>query len=224
MNHDEFDKLFLKYSGAKFHEVKDFTIADWKDFDSLRTIAVEGEEELIYVNNIHRIFQVKDYGRQQPGGDTDSASAPTEHEALSPEVSLRLARQRLVLMQRRWFLENRKRSTRHVGDPTVDGHINWEKLHGSVPEPRITMPPGYRMERVARWIFFFSPKTFRRVSEEIVADYRHEMVEAIGKGAPKAELRRLQFQHWGGFILVVLDSLVSGVVGKLVKLVKAAFS
>jgi hypothetical protein len=86
----------------------------------------------------------------------------------------------------------------------------------------IAMPPGYRMERAARWLFFFSRKTFRRISEEIIADYRHELVEAEARGQSNAEQRALKIQHWGGFLLAVVDELWSGIVGKIVKAFKGS--
>lgn len=91
-----------------------------------------------------------------------------------------------------------------------------------VPKPPLAMPPGYWMDRIARGIFFFSPKTIERVFEEIVADYRHETIEAEAKGRSAGTMRRIKAQHWGGFIIAVLEELAGGVVGKIVKVLKGS--
>lgn len=83
----------------------------------------------------------------------------------------------------------------------------------------IAKPPGYWMDRIARGAFFFWPKKLR-VFEEIIADYRHEMIEAEAKRAPARRLRTLRFQHWGGFILSLIDEIASGLLGKIVKVLK----
>lgn len=86
--------------------------------------------------------------------------------------------------------------------------------------PRIAMPPGYWMERIATTVFFFSPRTVDRVFGESVADYRHEMIKAEAKGASSATLRKLRLQHWGGFFIALVEELAGGVVGKIVKVLK----
>jgi len=80
---------------------------------------------------------------------------------------------------------------------------------------RITMPPGYMMERVLRWVFFFSRKT-PRIFNEVVADYRHEMIEAEASGRT-SDLLRLRIQHWGGFIKSLIIELAAGNLGKIIK-------
>jgi hypothetical protein len=86
----------------------------------------------------------------------------------------------------------------------------------------ITMPPGYWMKRIANGLFFFSPKTVERVFGEIIADYRHEMIEAEAKRKPPAEMRWLRIRHWGGFLLAVFEEMYLGTVGKIVKVFKGS--
>lgn len=90
---------------------------------------------------------------------------------------------------------------------------------GDQPKPQIAMPPGYWMDRIAAVVFFLSRKK-RRVFEEIVADYRHEMIEAEATRAPAHRLLMLRLQHWAGFIASLIDEFLSGVVGRVVKVLK----
>lgn len=82
---------------------------------------------------------------------------------------------------------------------------------------RVAMPPGFWMARIARGVFFLSPKTVERVFEEIIADYRHEMVKAEAKHLATAEMRWLRVQHWGGFLLALLNQLSVGILGKIIR-------
>lgn len=100
-------------------------------------------------------------------------------------------------------------TTSGVGTPTI-----------SVSPRPIAMPPGYWMERVAGVAFFFAPKTFRRISEETIADYIHEMIKAEARGDGLRAIRRLRLQHWGGFVIALFDELLTGLVGRIVKALK----
>jgi hypothetical protein len=84
---------------------------------------------------------------------------------------------------------------------------------------RVALPPGHTMACVGRWLFFFSRHGLR-VCEEIVGDYRFEMVEAEARGRPIAERRALCVHYWGRFALSALDLLLSGTIGKLFKVLK----
>ena len=81
--------------------------------------------------------------------------------------------------------------------------------------PKVALPPGYLMERIASLLFFFSPKTVDRVFGETIADYRHEMIEAEAKGKPRKWLR---VQYWTGFSISVVLELVNSTLGKLVRM------
>ncbi len=83
----------------------------------------------------------------------------------------------------------------------------------------IEMPPGIRMLRCAGALF--SKKTIERVFEPIVADYQHEVFEAIKSGRCQAEVRRIQERHWIGFVLAVACQ-IAGSIGKLVRALKGA--
>jgi hypothetical protein len=87
-------------------------------------------------------------------------------------------------------------------------------------ERAVEMPPGYRMQRVARVLFFFASKGTRRVFEEIVADYRYEMLDAEAKGATRGDLRMLVLRHWIGFVRAAADVVVRGLVAPIVKILK----
>jgi hypothetical protein len=82
---------------------------------------------------------------------------------------------------------------------------------------KIAMPPGHGMERTAKFIFFFAPKRLRRILEEAVGDYRHEMVKAEADRRPAPELRLLRVQHWGGFFISVFDELLDSIVGRIIR-------
>jgi len=90
----------------------------------------------------------------------------------------------------------------------------------SAKPARIAMPPGHSMTRIAELIFFFSPKTRQRIFEEIVADYRCEMVDAEAKECPPATMRRIRAQYWGAFVIAIALELATGVVGRIVKALK----
>jgi hypothetical protein len=81
---------------------------------------------------------------------------------------------------------------------------------------QLAMPPGLWMSRIARGVFFFSPKTVERVFEEIIADYRHEMLEAEWKGRT-ADLRWLRVQYWGAFIKSLITELAAGSLGRIIR-------
>lgn len=81
---------------------------------------------------------------------------------------------------------------------------------------QLAMPPGIWMSRIARGVFFFSPRTVERVFEEIIADYRHEMFEAEWRGRT-ADLRWLRIQYWGAFIKSVIAELAVGSLGRLIR-------
>lgn len=83
----------------------------------------------------------------------------------------------------------------------------------------VAMPAGYRMSQVLGWVFFFSPKTVRRLSEENVADYRWEMTDAEAKGKSAGELRKIKIQHWGGFAWCVLVTIVDSTVFRLLRMI-----
>ena len=81
---------------------------------------------------------------------------------------------------------------------------------------RLAMPPGLWMSRIARAVFFFSPKTVERVFEEIIADYRHEMIQAEAAGRT-ADLHWLRVQYWGAFIKSLIVELSAGSLGKIIR-------
>lgn len=85
----------------------------------------------------------------------------------------------------------------------------------------IARPPGYWMTRVAGVLFFFSPKTAERVFGEIVAHYRHEMIEAEASGKSPSKMF-LRFRHWGGFVLALIAELSSGFLGKIIRAFKGS--
>jgi len=89
-----------------------------------------------------------------------------------------------------------------------------------LPVRVIAMPPGYLMARIARSVFFFSPRTVERVFEEIIADYRHEMVKGEASGKSTRELHAMRIQHWGGFIIAVVLEIAEGTVGRIWKALK----
>lgn len=95
-----------------------------------------------------------------------------------------------------------------LGDVSIEARVS-----------RIQMPPGYWMDRIARSVFFFSPKTIERIFEEIVGDFRHEMIKAEARGDLRA-MRRLRLQHWGGFIIALIEQLLEGLVGRIIKALK----
>jgi hypothetical protein len=101
-------------------------------------------------------------------------------------------------------------------DADVDSPIDDDSIEASV---RVQTPPGYWMERIARMLCFFSPKGFR-VYEETVGDYRWEMIDAEAKRRGRGTMRELQFRHWGGFIGVVVEQLLTGLVGRIIKALK----
>jgi hypothetical protein len=76
------------------------------------------------------------------------------------------------------------------------------------------MPPGYVMARIAAGVFFFS-RSMPRPVEEAVGDYRNEMTDAEARGKPPSELRKLRMKHWGGFVLCVIDALLTGSIGRI---------
>ena len=81
--------------------------------------------------------------------------------------------------------------------------------------PKVALPPGYWMGRIASLMFFFSPNTVDRVFGAHVADYRHEMIEAEAKGKPTKWLR---VQYWTGFAISVVLELANSTLGKLVRM------
>jgi hypothetical protein len=83
----------------------------------------------------------------------------------------------------------------------------------------IAKPPGYLMSRIARGVFFFSPKTVERVFEEVIDDYWQEMVKAEANGEPTQRIRMLRAQHWGGFIGALVQEIVRAI-GAIVKTLK----
>ncbi len=84
---------------------------------------------------------------------------------------------------------------------------------------RIEMPPGLQMNALANMLF--SKKTAQCVFEPIVADYQHEMFEAIKAGHPQATVRRIQTRHWIGFVVAVACQIVESI-GKIVRAWKGA--
>ncbi len=83
-----------------------------------------------------------------------------------------------------------------------------------------SMPrPDNWMNRLGSFLFFFS-RAGRRVTEECVADYRHEMVEAEAKGWSKRQKLLLHVRHWGGFAICVIDRLRTGIVGWIITTLK----
>lgn len=97
-------------------------------------------------------------------------------------------------------------SAEAVGTPTIK----------ATPQ-RIAMPAGHGMTRAAGFIFFFSPKTFKRISEEVIADYQREMINAEARGASPAELRKLRMQYWGAFIWTLVREFENSALGRLWK-------
>src|SRR5439155_1475136 len=83
----------------------------------------------------------------------------------------------------------------------------------------IEIPPGTKMMAFAgRW---FHPKTIELVFEPIVADYQHEVFEALNAGHPQAEVKRIQTRYWIGFLIAVAYQIAGGI-GKLVRALKGA--
>lgn len=83
--------------------------------------------------------------------------------------------------------------------------------------PKIEMPPGLRMLKFAR--FVFSPATVENVFEQIVADYQHEIFEALVRGENGKMVAAITARHWWGFLLSVAASLATSI-GKVIKAAK----
>ena len=88
------------------------------------------------------------------------------------------------------------------------------------PEPKIALPPGYWMQRVAGALFFFSPKTIEHVFCEIIGAYQRDMIKAEAAGESRLRLFSLQVQYWGGFVWSIFDEIAFGFVGKIVRAFK----
>jgi hypothetical protein len=81
------------------------------------------------------------------------------------------------------------------------------------PSP-IAMPPGYVMARIAAGVFFFS-RSMPRAVEEAVGDYRTEMTDAEARGKSPSEIRTLRAKHWAGFVICVIEALLTGSIGRI---------
>jgi hypothetical protein len=92
-------------------------------------------------------------------------------------------------------------------------------LKGSSIESAIEMPPGTKLMKWAGRLF--SKKTMELVFEPIVADYQHEMFEALKAGHPQAEVKRIQTRYWTSFLIAVAYQIAGGI-GKIVKALKGA--
>ncbi len=82
---------------------------------------------------------------------------------------------------------------------------------------QIDMPPGSWMRSVAQ--FLFSKRTVELVFEPLVADYRHEVFEAMVSKSKPGTLRRIGIRHWLGFAIALL--LTAGAnIGQVVRALK----
>jgi hypothetical protein len=207
---DEFEKAtrrtFVSYGSGEEHQ------RQWNlgAVDIIFSTKTDGRDVIVFTEGkLDHLFH-----------DRDSASVPDEEGPATPEeASERVAtfEERVAKYMVGSYSTKGGRTGKMMFYGSGDAEPISPKAEELVPDRRIDMPPGYGMEQVARWVFFFSPKTFRRISEEIIADYRHELVEAEGQGKSEAELRTLKIQHWGGFVLSIISELYCGILGKLVK-------
>ena len=94
-----------------------------------------------------------------------------------------------------------------------------KELDKPAAEIAIEMPPGTRMMNWA--CALFSKRTIELVFEPIVADYQHEVFEALQAGHPQAEVKLIRARHWTGFLLAVACQ-IAGSIGKLVRALKGA--
>jgi len=105
----------------------------------------------------------------------------------------------------------KKRSPVYFYGEAVEKEQRKAKRHVAV-----AVPPGFWMSRIARTVFFFSPKTAERVFEEIIADYRYEAITAEAEGRT-SDLRWLRVQYWGAFIWSLVQEVYAGSLGNIIR-------
>jgi nicotinamide mononucleotide adenylyltransferase len=74
-------------------------------------------------------------------------------------------------------------------------------------KPRVELPPGSRMMALASLLF--SRRTVERVIDPLVADYRHEMFEAMLRDGADARLGMIRARYWLAFIFSALEIAAS---------------
>lgn len=88
--------------------------------------------------------------------------------------------------------------------PTVHIHSSVQIVYDITDEkePLITLPPGTKMMRFVGAVF--SRASVEHIFSPLIADYQHEYIQALARGADKRTLAKIDWQYRSGFARSIL--------------------
>jgi len=113
-------------------------------------------------------------------------------------------------------VQHRRRTRRRMHTVTSDMSARNPAYYVGKHDDHGEMRSDLWMSAIARYVFFFSPKTKERVFDPTIADFRNEVMKARAEGR-SADVRLLHIQYWGAFIITLIGEVWDSTLLKIIR-------